>query len=147
MLYFWKLMLKSPIFWPIFSTNLSQKHKIICLDIIKLGANSKKLFLNPKSNFTICEINWQSLKLFLKSYNCFFDFPNFSLFGSFAQLHFNTGGNFASFWQFQAWLGSVADWRPHVFPLHPPPPFFPGYQQDLTKTLKYVWYGENGQKC
>ena len=34
---------------------------------MKIGANSKKIFLNPKSNFTICEEkNQQQLKPFKK---------------------------------------------------------------------------------
>ena len=70
------ILLKSDIeiihfFIHLFLTNLSQKHKIICLNKMKLGANFKNIFLNPKSNFTICEKNQQQLKLVLKSY-CFF---------------------------------------------------------------------------
>ena len=42
------LLLKSPTFWPIFLTNLSEKHKIIFLNRINLGANSQKLFPYPK---------------------------------------------------------------------------------------------------
>ena len=81
MLYFLKVMLKSPTFLPLFLTNLSQKHKIIFINKMKLGTNSKKLFLHPKSNFTICEKNLQQLRLFLKSYDSFLIFLIFRFLG------------------------------------------------------------------
>ena len=81
MLYYLKVMLKSPTFLPFFLTNLSQKHKIFFLNQMKLGTNSKILFLNPKSNFTKCEKNLQQLKLFLKSYNSFSIFLIFRFLG------------------------------------------------------------------
>ena len=72
MLYFWKGILKLPTFRPLFFlTKLSQKHKIIFSNKMKLGKNPKKLFLHPKSNFTICEKNLQQVGLFLKSYDSF----------------------------------------------------------------------------
>ena len=77
MLSFWKVMLKSPTFWPFFSTNLSQKHKINFLSSMKLVTVPQKLFPNPKSNFTICEKNWQWLELVWQRYNCFSIFPIF----------------------------------------------------------------------
>ena len=69
MLSFWKVMLKSPTFWPFFSTNLSQKHKINFLSSMKLVTVPQKLFPNPKSNFTMCEKNWQWLELVWQRYN------------------------------------------------------------------------------
>ena len=86
MLSFWKVMLKSPTFWPFFSTNLSQKHKINFLSSMRLVTVPQKLFPNPKSNFTICEKNWQWLKLVWQKYNCFSIFSNFPLFQQIAQI-------------------------------------------------------------
>ena len=77
MLSFWKVMLKSPTFWPFFSTNLSQKHKINFLSNMKLVTVPQKLFPNPKSNFTICEKNWQWLELVWQRCNFFSIFPIF----------------------------------------------------------------------
>ena len=77
MLSFWKVMLKSPTFWPFFSTNLSQKHKINFLSSMKLVTVPQKLFPNPKSNFTIREFFLQWLELVWQRYNCFSIFPIF----------------------------------------------------------------------
>ena len=77
MLSFWKVMLKSSTFWPFFSTNLSQKHKIIFLSSMKLVTIPQKLFPNPKSIFTISEKIWQRLELVWQRYNCFSIFPIF----------------------------------------------------------------------
>ena len=64
-----------------FLTKLAQKHKIIFLNKMKLGTNPKKLFLHPKSNFTICEKNLQQLRLFLKSCDSFLIFLIFRFSG------------------------------------------------------------------
>ena len=48
---------------------------------MKLGTNPKKVFLYPKSNFTICEKNLQQLRLFLKSYDSFLIFLIFRFLG------------------------------------------------------------------
>ena len=77
MLSFWKVMLKSPTFWPFFSTNLSQKHKINFLSSMKLVTVPQKLFPNPKSNFTIRDFFLQWLELVWQRYNCFSIFPIF----------------------------------------------------------------------
>ena len=44
---------------------------------MKLVTVPQKLFPNPKSNFTICEKNWQWLELVWQRYNCFSIFPIF----------------------------------------------------------------------
>ena len=44
---------------------------------MKLVTVPHKLFPNPKSNFTICEKNWQWLELVWQRYNCFSIFPIF----------------------------------------------------------------------
>ena len=62
------LLLKSDVEITHCSTNLSQKHKIICLNKIKLGANSKKYFLIQNQISQYVNKNWNYLK---KSYNCF----------------------------------------------------------------------------
>ena len=46
MLSFWKVMLKSPTFLPFFLTNLSQKHRIICLSSMKLVTIPQKKSLS-----------------------------------------------------------------------------------------------------
>ena len=49
---------------------------------MKLGTNSKRLFLHPKSNFTMCEKkNLQQLQLILKSYDSFLIFLIFRFLG------------------------------------------------------------------
>ena len=53
---------------------------------MKLGTNPKKLFLHPKSNFTICEKKSTTIATNFKKLWLFFYFSNFPLFGSFAQL-------------------------------------------------------------
>ena len=64
-------------FLTIFSTNLSQKHKIIFLSSMKLVTIPQKLFPNPKSIFTISEKIWQRLELVWQRYNRFSIFPVF----------------------------------------------------------------------
>ena len=86
MLYFLKVILKVTSFWPLFLTKLSQKHKIIFLNKMKLGTNPKKLFLHPKSNFTICEKKSTTIANIFKKLWLFFDLSNFPIFGSFALL-------------------------------------------------------------
>ena len=80
----WNVILKYCEKWcwnyPLFDhflTNLSQKHKINFLSSMKLVTVPQKLFPNPKSNFTICEKNWQWLELVWQRYNCFSIFPIF----------------------------------------------------------------------
>ena len=89
MLYFWKVILKLPTFWPLFLTKLSQKHKIIFLNKMKLGTNPKKLFLHPKSNFTICEKKSTTIMTIFKKLWLSYDLSNFPLFGRFAQCWLN----------------------------------------------------------
>ena len=88
MLYFWKVILKVTTFLPYFLTKLSQKHKKKFLNKMKLGTNPQKLFLHPKSNFTICEKKSTTIASIFKKLWLFFYFSNFSLFGSFALVLF-----------------------------------------------------------
>ena len=111
MLSFWKVMLKSPTFWPFFSTNLSQKHKINFLSSMKLVTVPQKLFPNPKSNFTIREFFLQWLELVWQRYNCFSIFPIFHFSSRLPNCNCNCGEKLTkNLWQVE-YDGVGDDWN------------------------------------
>ena len=153
MLYFWKVILKVTTFWPLFLTKLSQKHKIIFLNKMKLGTNPKKLFLHPKSNFTICEKNLQQLRLFLKSYDSFLIFLIFRFLGVLPYYKYTTqcsnvlciAGNRIGC-DDVCLLPSLPDWCPAFQPFHSHPILyissFPSHHHPKCSSLE----GEGGKK-
>ena len=78
---FGKIMLKSPTFWPFFSTNLSQKHKMFFKRKWSLAHFCNNYFLIQHQISQNVKKSWQHLELVSKSYNFFLIFPIFHFSG------------------------------------------------------------------